>query len=385
MGPWSGNRVVDLTGLAGAYGTRLLAALGAEVIKMEPPGGDPMRTYAPHAPGVDGPESGLWWAFLSAGKKSVVIDRSSADGEAQLAALLATADVVLDDSPAGLQDRPVSGYSAVRVANPATSWIAITPFGLTGPRRDWTTSDLVAWASCGLASTIGFADSPPLAPAAPVQLAMHFTAVNAAIASMLALRGRRRTGRGQLVEVAIQEAMVSMAPETGVPLFLDDQVPRPRAGNRRPVTSPFGLFPCQDGYVAILALQPNHWQAMARWICDATGNEGVLDEVFNDIAVRHEASEAVDAWTEELTLAATKHELFVEGQRRGIPITPVNTVADLRGDPHLAQAGWWRDEDHPALGQVQVPGAPFLVSHQWWNWSVAPTLGQHTHEVLGGL
>lgn len=385
MAPWSGNRVVDLTGLAGAYGTRLLAALGAEVIKVEPPEGDPIRTYAPHAPGVEGPESGLWWAFLSAGKKSVVIDRSTADGEARLAALLATADVVLDDSPAALQDRPVSGHSAVRAANPATSWIAITPFGLTGPRRDWTTSDLVAWASCGLASTIGFPASPPLAPAAPVQLAMHFTAVNAAIASMLALRGRRRTGRGQLVEVAIQEAMVSMAPETGVPLFLDDQVPRPRAGNRRPVTSPFGLFPCQDGYVAILALQPNHWQAMAQWICDETGNEGVLDEVFNDIAVRNEASEAVDAWTEELTLAATKHELFVEGQRRGIPITPVNTVADLRGDPHLAQAGWWRDEDHPALGQVQVPGAPFLVSRQWWSWSVAPTLGQHTVEVLERL
>jgi len=385
MAPWSGHRVVDLTGLAGAYGTRLLAALGAEVIKVEPPDGDPIRTYAPHAPGVEGPESGLWWAFLSAGKKSVVIDRSSPGGEDRLAALLATADVVLDDSPAALQDRPVSGHSAVRAANPATSWIAITPFGLTGPRRDWATSDLVAWASCGLASTVGFPHSAPLAPAAPVQLAMHFTAVNAAIASMLALRARRRTGRGQLVEVAIQEAMVSMAPETGVPLFLDDQVPRPRAGNRRPVTSPFGLFPCQDGYVAILALQPNHWQAMARWICDETGNEGVLDEVFNDIAVRHEASDAVDAWTEELTLSATKHELFVEGQRRGIPITPVNTVADLRGDPHLAQAGWWRDEDHPVLGQIQVPGAPFLVSRQWWSWSVAPTLGQHTDEILGSI
>jgi len=97
-GPWAGVRVVDLTGLAGAYGTRVLAALGAEVIKVEPPGGDPMRTYAPHAPGVDGPESGLWWAFLSAGKKSVVIDRSSAEGEARLAALLArrTDGAILD-------------------------------------------------------------------------------------------------------------------------------------------------------------------------------------------------------------------------------------------------------------------------------------------------
>jgi formyl-CoA transferase len=124
---------------------------------------------------------------------------------------------------------------------------------------------------------------------------------------------------------------------------------------------------------------------MAQWICDVTGNEGVLDEVFTDIAVRNEAAEAVDAWTEELTATGTKLELFVEGQRRGIPITPVNTVADLRVDPHLRQAGWWRDEEHPSLGSVQVPGAPFLVDHRWWAWSVAPTLGQHTGEVLGAL
>jgi crotonobetainyl-CoA:carnitine CoA-transferase CaiB-like acyl-CoA transferase len=383
MAPWAGYRVVDLSGLAGAYGSRLLAALGAEVIRVEPPEGDALRRMAPQAPGVAEPEAGLWWAFLAAGTRSVVINRSSPDGERQLAALLATADVVLDDAPAALQDRPISGHSAVRAANPGAVWVAITPFGLTGPRRDWKTSDLVAWASCGLASTIGFPDAPPLAPAAPVQLALHFTAINATIGAMLALRARRRTGRGQLVEVSIQEAMLSMAPETGVPLFLDDQVPRPRAGNRRPVTSPFGLFPCQDGHVVILALQPNHWQSMARWVHEVTGNDGVLDEVFNDISVRHEAAEAIDAWTEELTATGTKLELFVEGQRRGIPITPVNTVADLRADPHLAQAGWWRNEAHPCLGQVQVPGAPFLVSHNWWAWSVAPTLGQHTADVLG--
>jgi crotonobetainyl-CoA:carnitine CoA-transferase CaiB-like acyl-CoA transferase len=385
MGPWTGTRVIDLTGLSGAYGTRVLAALGAEVIKVEPPAGDVVRRFAPHAPGVAEPESGLWWAYLAAGKKSVVIDPASSDGKDQLAALLATADVVFDDAPARLQDRPGWGHSAVRAANPAATWIAITPFGLTGPRRDWKTSDLVAWASCGLASTVGFPGQAPLAPAAPVQVAMHYTAVNAAIAALLALRARRRTGRGQLVDVSIQEVMLSMAPETGVPIFLDDQVPRPRAGNRRPVTSPFGLFPCQDGFVAILALQPNHWQAMAQWIFDTTGNEGVLDEVFNDIAVRHEAAEAVDLWTEELTNGATKIELFVEGQRRGIPITPVNTVADLRRDPHLRQAGWWRDENHPVLGSIQVPGSPFLVSHEWWAWSFAPTLGQHSDEVLSTL
>jgi len=358
------------------------AALGADVIKVEPPGGNPMRAYEPLAPGVDAPEAGLWWAYFAAGSRSVVLDPSAAADEARLAALLSSADVVIDDSPAALQDRAGWGHSAVRAANPATSWVAITPFGLTGPRRDWKTSDLVAWSSAGLTYTIGFPGQAPMAPAAPVQLAYHLTSLNAVLGAMFALRGRRRSGRGQLVDLSIQEVALSIAPETGVPLFLDDRVPRPRAGNRRPITSPFGLFPCSDGYVAMLVLQPNHWNAMAGWIYDETGNEGVRDPVFADIVVRNEASDAIDMWTEELTTKHTKLELFLEGQRRGIPLTPVNTVADLRADPHLEQAGWWRDDTHPALGTYQVPGSPFYTSDDWWAWTRAPLLGEHTDEVL---
>ena len=381
--PWSGTRVVDLTGLTGAYGGRVWAALGADVIAVEPPGGSSLRRLTPLAPGVDAPENGLWWAYYGAGKQSVVLD-PALDGD-RLAALLATADVVLDDAPPTEQDRPVWGRSAVQALNPGVSWVSVTPFGMTGPRRNWNGSDLVGWASCGVANTIGFADRAPVAPAPELQVLAHVTSMNAVIAAMLAVRARRRTGTGQTIDISMQEVGLSFAPETGVPLYLDDQVERPRAGNRRPITSPMGLFPCQDGFVAMIAIQPSHWTAVAHWVNDVCDNEGILEEIFLDMVVRREAMEAIDLWIEDLTNRFTKLELFVEGQKRGIPVTPVNTVDDLRSDPHLEATGWWRTEEHPALGSYTVPGSPFSTPDDWWAWTRAPMLGEHTASVMQAI
>lgn len=369
-GPWSGVRVVELSGLTGAYAARMWAALGAEVIVAEPSGGHALRHLPPFAPGHEGPDASLWWAFFAQGKHSVVAEPGSDDH----ARLLASADVVIGDVDPALAV-PVPAHDRQIV-------VAISPFGLSGPRKDWKGSELVAWASSGLAFTFGFPDRPPVAAATPVQFAAHVTSLFAVNAAMLGLRGVRRTGRGQVVDLSIQECCLSLAPETGVPLFLDDRVDRPRPGNRRRVTRPWGLYPCADGYVSFLVIQPAHWKAMATWIAEATGMDSVLDEAFNDMHVRWEVSDFIDELTEQLTTPCTKLELFTEGQRRGIPITPVNTVADLRNDPHLASAGFWRDDEHPVLGTMPSPGAPFRVNHDWWRWASAPRLGEHNASVL---
>ena len=364
-GPWSGIRVVELTGLTGAYATRIWAALGADVVVAEPADGHVLRHLPPFAPGHDGPDASLWWAFFGQGKRSVVAPPGSAARDE----LLATADVVIADGelvPA--HDRQVV--------------VAVTPFGLTGPRRDWKGSELVAWASSGIAVTTGFPERPPVCPATPVQFAAHVTSLYAVNAAMLALRAVRSTGRGQLVDVSMQECCLSLAPETGVSMFLDDGLRRGRPGNRRAVTCPWGLYPCADGFVSYLVLQPAHWRAMAEWIAEETGMDAVLEDVFNDMRVRWEASDFIDDCTELLTRSRTKLDLFIEGQRRGIPTTPVNTVADLRRDPHLASAGFWRDDDHPVLGRLPSPGAPFRVDHDWWRWTAAPSLGADTADVL---
>lgn len=381
--PLGGLRVIDMSGLAGAYGTRMMAAMGAEVIKVEHPDGSRMRRLAPFADGAPDGEASLWWAFLAMGSKSVVIDPGTDDGHRQLSDLLGTADIVVDDHGPDVLANVGLGYEDVAARNSKVIWVSITPFGLTGPKRNWGTSNLVAWAASGVLYTVGFSDQPPVTPGGPIQMAMHATALNGIVGALMALRVRRTTGRGQLVDLSILEAALAIAPETGVPVFLDDRVHRERTGNRRLLSRPFGLYPCADGYVSILVLMPHHWIAIAQWIHEVTGNETVIEPVFEDVGVRGETMELIDGFTEELTLQMTTLEVFQEGQRRGIPITPVSTVAALRNDPHLEATGFWQETELPAGGTVQIPGAPFRTNADWWHAARAPRLGEHTDEVLG--
>ena len=173
-----------------------------------------------------------------------------------------------------------------------------------------------------------------------MQFAAHLTSLYAVNAAMLALRARARDrAAARSSTCRCRSAACRWRRRPGVALFLDDGLHRARPGNRRNVTRPWGLYPCADGFVSFLVLQPAHWRAMAEWIAEATGIDGVLDEVFVDLHVRWEVSDFIDECTEQLTLPRTKLDLFVEGQRRGIPITPVNTIADLCNDPHLRRPG----------------------------------------------
>ncbi|MCP5029202.1 MAG: CoA transferase [Actinomycetia bacterium] len=381
--PLSGLRVIDLSGLPGAYGTRLLAALGAEVIKVERPEGNVVRRLGPFAEGAPEGEGSLWWGFLAMGTRSVVIDVETADGRGRLADLLGSADMVVDDHGPDVLDDAGIGYDTIAADNPGVIWVAVTPFGLTGPKRDWKTSNLIAWAASGALYTVGFQDQAPVTPGGPVQLALHIAALNTTVGTLLGVRARRQTGRGQLIDISIQETTLAVAPEIGVPVFLDDRVHRTRSGNRRTLTRPFGVYPCSDGYISILIILPHHWTAVAQWIHDVTGNESVIDPVFADNAVRGDTMELIDEWFEEMTLQKTGLDLFLEGQGRGIPVTPVNTIADLRSDPHLEAAGFWQETELPAGGTVAIPGAPFRTNADWWLTARAPRLGEHTGQVLG--
>ncbi|MFT5531008.1 MAG: nitrite reductase/ring-hydroxylating ferredoxin subunit [Candidatus Poriferisodalaceae bacterium] len=127
-----------------------------------------------------------------------------------------------------------------------------------------------------------------------------------------------------------------------------------------------------------LVLMPHHWVAMAQWVHEVTGNDTVTDPVFEDSAIRAATLELIDSFVEELTMQLTGLEAFQEGQRRGIPITPVNTIAALRSDPHLAASGFWQETELPAGGTVVIPGAPFRTNLDRWRTSRAPRLGEHT-------
>ena len=164
VGPYEGVTVVDTTGLTGAYATRLFAGLGAEVIHLEPPQGSALRRLTPFVESVDPPENSLWWNYLAMGTRSVVIEPEDTES---LERLISQADVVFEDQLPEHSGIPpeIIGSSTIRTR--------ILPFGLTGPKRGWKSSNLVAWAGSGILYTTGFVDRPPVAPAAPVQLACH--------------------------------------------------------------------------------------------------------------------------------------------------------------------------------------------------------------------
>ncbi|MDG1488672.1 MAG: CoA transferase, partial [Actinomycetota bacterium] len=187
--PYSGLRILDLTGIAGAYGTRLFASLGGEVIKLEPTGGSPVRRLGPFLENASDNERSLWWAYLAMGTKSVVIDPISQRDSLQT--LIESCDVIFDDQ------LPESSKLGEFNISPYTIRVSLTPFGLSGSKRAWKSSNLVAWAASGVLYTTGFLNRPPVAPGGPAQLILHATALNAVAGAQIALRMRKQTGFGQ--------------------------------------------------------------------------------------------------------------------------------------------------------------------------------------------
>ncbi|WP_169813509.1 CaiB/BaiF CoA transferase family protein [Nocardia vaccinii] len=372
-GPLAGLTVVDLAGLSGAYGSMLLAGLGADVIVVEPPGGGPLRFMPPFLPEVAPPDNSVWFTYLAQGKRSVVIDEFTDDGQSQLNALLSLADVVFDASVPDTR-------ADVRAAHPGVVWVRITPFGANGPHRDWAGTNLTAWASSGALSIIGYPDAPPVVPAGPAQVAYQLAGLQATSATLMAMRVQRRSGTGQLIDIAVQECLLNVAAEAGFPVYLDDRISRRRDGVRRAVTRPYGLYPCSDGYVSITIMQPGHWTAMAQWIADTTGNDAFLDDTFRQMSVRAQFMDVVDEWTEKVTMAGDRQSLFHEGQRRRIAVTPLYSIADLVEDNHLRSVNYFSDAVGSSGRKYRRPGAPFRINHQWWELGRAPLLDEHRND-----
>lgn len=378
----AGIRVVDIAGIEGAYGSKLLADLGADVILVEPPGGHAGRRMPPLAPAGD---ESLWFAAFATSKRSVTLDLAGQSGRDVFRRMVATADVVYDTSRPGQLEALGVGWVDLSPDNPGLSWVSLTPYGRSGPRRSWRGSNLVGWASSGILITIGDPDRSPVVPGGPALLGYAIASLNAAAGALLAVRARALTGRGQMVDVSVQESLVAIAPEVGVPVYLDDLLARTRPGNRRPLVRPWGLYPCEDGWISILVLQPHHWVNFARWAHEVTGNDVVTDPAFNDLFTRMEAIEVIDEWTEELTSRYTRREFFEEGQRRGVPVTPVMSAADLAADPHLEARGYWVTVDDVRGNPRRLAGPPYRLSRTPWTARRAPFLGEHNEEVLSAL
>jgi len=382
--PFAGLKVIELADDAGGeYAGRLLAEMGAEVIKIEPPQGAPTRALGPWAGGVIGPDNSLNFWFYNSNKKSVVLD-----GLEGLAPLLADADIFISTlQPKALK---AAGLDLDRLCRtyPKLIVLSVTAFGLTGPWADYKSSDLVALAAGGPLNSCGYDDHaiPPIRPGG--NQGYHTAASFAHIGAMLALIERQKTGLGQLVDVSMHEGL-AVNVELANPYWFYPKVNVQRQTCRHAQPSPTqpALFRCADDryvYYTLILSEQRSWEMLVKWM-DSKGLAAQLVEPeFADIKYRQDNFYQVQEVVECFFLVHEAEQMYREGQEAGLPIGILNAPEDLFADPHLQARGFFIDVDHEGIGPVKYPGAAYRFSSMAEvPRTRAPRLGEHSGEADG--
>ena len=385
-GPLSGLRVVDLTQvLSGPFCTMLLADLGADVVKVEPPGGDASRAWGPHpaTTGDQGPTYGGYFASVNRNKRSICLDLTTASGREDLLGLLEQADVLVENFRVGVMDRFGLSYEFLHERFPRLVYACIRGFGdpRTGrsPYAQWPAFDIVAQAMGGVMSVTGLdADHPvKVGPG----IGDIFPAALAAVGLLAAVRHADASGEGQLVDVAMYDAVLSLTERIVYQHSMTGTSPVPQ-GNTHPLLCPYGLVATGDGHVAVAAPSDHHWQLLSRII---ERPELAHDPRYATNAARlasaAEVYAAIEAWSRE----RTTYEV-VSALAGHVPCGPLNTAADIARDPHVAARDMIVELDHPAGGTVSVAGSPIKFSSTRSRVSTrAPMLSEHTEAILAEL
>lgn len=374
-----GVRVLDLAGPFAVFGTRMLADLGADVIKVEPPGGEAMRGRPPFAQDSPGVERSLPFFMLNCNKRAVTIDLETLEGARIFRQLVATADVVVESFPPGFLQELGLDYEAFEQYQQRLVWVAVTPFGQTGPYAHFRLSDLTAQAIGGALYLTGEKDERPVQGGGHV--AEKIGGYMTALAAVTALHWRDRGGRGQFIDLSVHEAVVSQMESFTTKIFYSGEV-YSREGRLYPRTYPAGLFPCTDGWVSLVAGPRHQWEALREWI----GDERLLDNRFAEMDERMRERPYLDAILCEWTARHKKAHLFQEGQRRRIPVGISFAPGEAVQDEHLRARDYLSEAEHPELGRIVVPGRPFLASATPWALRrPAPLVGEHNEEVFKEL
>jgi crotonobetainyl-CoA:carnitine CoA-transferase CaiB-like acyl-CoA transferase len=380
-GPLAGVRVVDLTAmLAGPYATMLLADLGADVVKVEPPHGDGTRNVGPFRDEDGGVGLGGYFQSVNRGKRSIVLDlKTDADRE-RLIALVRHADVLAENFSVGVMDRLGLGYERLAEENPRLVYAAIRGFGdpRTGesPYADWPALDVVAQAMGGLLSVTGTEDGTPI-KAGP-GIGDIFPAVLLALGIVSAVHYAHRTGHGQFVDVAMYDAVLALCERIVYQHSYTGAVPTPQ-GNSHPLLCPFDIFPTADGWVAVAAPHDRHWMIVAEEIGrPEMGTDVRYARNFDRVRHGADVRAALGGWLAERTTADVVTRL---GGR--VPIGPVNDVASIFQDPHVRARDMLAEVKQPGGGTVVIAGQPIKFTETPAPVTDrAPTLGEHDPDAV---
>jgi len=375
--PLTGIRVLDLSGDMGVYCGKLLADVGADVIKVEPPGGDAMRRTGPFVAGADAPENSLNWRHYNTNKRSITLDLGSDAGRQLLQRLAGNADVLLESFQPGYLDSQGLGYEGLSDGNPGLVYASLTPFGKTGPYRDWKASELNLYAIGGLMNITGEPEQEPLREGMP--LAQLGAGQNAFAATMAALMYAEETGEGQQIDVSIAEYATNIL-ENALMQFSYSGQEYSRVGNRGYGRAAWGIYPCQNGHVGIIAGPDQRWPEVARIM----KREELSDPRFTSRAGRLEHADEVDAYMLPFLIDNDKIDIFKAGQESGLGFSFVATMEDILQMEQLLDRDYFVELEHPVAGKLTYPGAPIMPedSVDAWVFKRAPLLGEHTAEAL---
>jgi crotonobetainyl-CoA:carnitine CoA-transferase CaiB-like acyl-CoA transferase len=371
-GALAGLRVLDLTGRKGGYCGHLLANLGAAVILVEPPGGDALRREGPFKDDRPHAEASLSFAAYHTNKHGIVLDIDTEEGRATLRDLARHADVLIEDKPVGFLDSIGLGYDTLKAHNPALVMTSITGFGLSGPYRDFKAPNIVAFAMGGLMNLCGHPGRAPLV--GPCDVAYHLGSVHAAFGTLVALFNRRETGRGDHVDVSLQDVhaadpflrIITRYSVTGEILE--------RTGHSQ-ATTVAETYKCSDGYARIFCNQPDHWKRLVAWL----GNPPeLMDPKYENVQNRFPLRPVLDRIIEARTSEYMTMGFFEEFQAARLAASPINSPSSFLADAQTQHRQFLVEVDHAHLGRHRFPGDPYKFSESPCHIERgAPLLGEH--------
>ncbi len=383
--------------VSGPFCAKLMADLGAEVIKIEEPSlGDAARRAGPFPNDIPHPERSGLFLYLNANKRSITLNPKTLAGANIFKELIKTTDILVENMPPSTMEKLGLDYESLQQPSPRLIMTSVTPFGQFGPYSHYKANDLICCQMSGLAyhTPAGGVDSPeeepPLKPGG--RQSDFIAGSTAATATMFAVIHRRAIGVGQHLDVSQQESIASFLrhqvsyytydPEGAYLRAFESRVKVRRRG--------FGYLPCKDGYVINGSREEYQWRPLMELVA---GDEWEKDERFKgapngeyDFATfLLEWGETVRSVLFEWTMKHTREEVTAVAQSRGIPIVPCNSTEDLFDSPHLAERGFFVEIDHSETGKLSYPGAPYQLSETPWRVDQpAPLLGQHNEEILCG-
>jgi crotonobetainyl-CoA:carnitine CoA-transferase CaiB-like acyl-CoA transferase len=394
-GPLAGLRVLELADEKGQFCGKLLGDLGADVIKIEPPGGERNRTVGPFLDGVPHPERSLSFWYYNTSKRGITLNLETADGRQLFTRLAATADVILETLRPGFLASLGLDYESLRKQNPRLIMCALTPFGQTGPWRDYLSTDLLHMAAGGEMASSGYdeSDVPDALPIAPGGgNAWHTGCHFAYMAIMAALVHRTVAGQGQYIDASIHEAC-ALTTEAAIANYVyRGEVVRRQTGRHHAASpTPRTQFRAKDGkYVCALVagrLTPRYVAELAN-LLDTNGMAGDLrDPKYQDpVVIAANTSHIIDDLVADFIASLPAEEVYHAAQARGFTWGAVRAPEALLDDLHLHDRGFWKDVEHPELGRSFVyPGEAAIYNGSPWRLSRrAPLIGEHNVDIFCG-